>query len=607
MDEKSDNNDELTNIDKRYELLHAARDYTFDSFLVDVDYKKTVLLNKIDRKIRLHPEDNNLRAYFSVLALVEKLKVMLRSIKGKDRFVFDCINEVKLRKFIKDSHNEFALISNTSKIGDLYLAIILKSKCIKNGFSSSELHPYFEAVFDEGFEKTYFLIHNFLINDYDSFRRYSDEQVDLLLGDFSDKVKIAMKEINDAFELFAIRLNSIGKKKTLFERRVSKNTKSLHDFTKKINESKGKIKLIFDVSFLNSAFYQRTFNNEEMEAYKAVFESSISNLNERLRRSEKFGKFESAFHVLKSSKFFGLYSDSYLFFSFDKEEFPFSVEQINRLEFIDSEFIKCFKKELRVASNRDVAIEFNRKSLGKSKFEYFFEKLRNFRSMQGNSNTVEQASSCMALINVCNNHTERDSEFRNLQRNFEFCSLIDEVKFLWSKIVKSNIKSNAILMKRFHDVALKQVDKDCNEVDIDLKKIDDECNTININKAAQVLIRDVFEIKDGKGISLTRIPNLMSEIKEKKPTEKVKLMNYKFLAGELNMKPFFEDKSSVRNRYNNSTNFIVSPDDEFQYSTKRKLYLLKYLKLNILLDKKPLEEIRVVKRMKYTYSDPEAT
>lgn len=96
MKEKNDNSDNLSNIDKRYELLHAAREYSFDSFLTDVDYKKPILLNEIKRTVRLHATEQNLRVYFSLLALIDTFKVMLNTVHGNDRVVFGDIDDVDI-------------------------------------------------------------------------------------------------------------------------------------------------------------------------------------------------------------------------------------------------------------------------------------------------------------------------------------------------------------------------------------------------------------------------------------------------------------------------------------------------------------------------------
>ena len=155
-----------------------------------------------------------------------------------------------------------------------------------------------------------------------------------------------------------------------------------------------------------------------------------------------------------------------------------------------------------------------------------------------------------------------------LQQNFEICAFIDNIKSMWSDIVTDNMRSNLML----HE----------------------ESENVNPRYAGVVLVRDVFEVKNGSVENLTQTVKWEPK-RELSALEKTKNeAAYDLMVKLLHLQPFFNDKAESRNVYKKNMRFSTSTDDLFGATTQRLIAELKFLKLNLKVGDKQLDEIRTV-------------
>lgn len=580
MKEKNDNSDNLSNIDKRYELLHAAREYSFDSFLTDVDYKKPILLNEIKRTVRLHATEQNMRVYFSLLALIEEFKIMLRNVDEKDRIVFGSIDEINILKLIEVDSDEDKLINASTKIGDLFLAIVLHAAAIRDVFFGYSLHPYVQIILDENVAGMASSIYEDLTIRANQFKCQAGDEIKYFVDDFVANAQNVAGKIDNSLLQFIEKLNSSAVKnsKDVFEKRAIRIAEKFDLFIHQIKESKDKINFVFRLSLTYSERFQAALKNRDKDAYAKLFERSVSALNVKLRKNKKYINFDKAFHVLKSSKLFGFYTDSYFLLSFDKEGIPFSAEQIKRWGMIDKNIINRLKTISEDVSDKGIAIYLNERTNKGKNLRRFIHDLNNAYDPKNDSDDVEISYS--SLMDLSAKAMNKSSYLRYMQKNFELCAFIDEIKTLWSDVVADSIRIDPIFYKKYNDTTF-HIESNKAEV-------------IDTSDAGMVLVRDVFEVKNGNGVGLTRDTTWRSKYKITGPVKIKDWMNYNVMVCLLYMQPFSGDKFKKRNVYKGSINRSPSADDFFGATTKRVIADLRFFKLNVLVEDKQLDELREV-------------
>ena len=570
MDEQSGNNHISKNIDKRYELLHAAREYSFDSYLTDVDYKQPILIKEINRTVRLHASEQNLRVYFYLLALIDTFKIMVNAVRGGDRVVFGGINDEDIRGLIEADSIEDQIIHPNTEIGSLFLAIVFHAANIRGCFPDYTLHPYVQIVLDENIDQVVASIEQNLIIRASQFIFIPETERKFIVHDFIVKAKSVAGKIDDLFFRFIENLNSsvVKNKKDVFDKKGDRSVKGLNGFIDFVKKTENGISFLFKLSLCHSDNIQKASIDNINHLCVDRFNRSISDLDVKLRKNKKWRTPTKVFHVLKSSKTFGLYTDSYFVISFGDNGIPFSKEQVALWCASNSIFSDFFKSKSLYNDFQKISDFFNYIT---SKGVNLDELLDDMRIFYDNKIKIMPTNEVIGMLFVDKEKENKDKDkekFMLLQQNFEICSFIDNIKSMWSDIVADNMPSNLIL----HE----------------------ESENDHPRYAGVVLVKDVFEVKNGS------VKNLTQTVKWEPRRELSALgktkneATYDLMVKFLHLQPFFNDKAKSRNVYKNNIRFSSSAEDIFGATTKRLIAELKFLKLNLKVGDKQLDEIRTV-------------
>ncbi len=579
MKGKNDNSDNLSNIDKRYELLHAARECSFDSYLEVVDYKQPILIKEINRTFRLHDTEQNLRVYFYLLALIDTFKVMLNTVRGDDRVVFGGINYEDIRALIDADTDEEQIIYPNTEIGRLFLAIIFHATAIRDRFPDYTLHPYVQIILDENIDQIVASIEQNLTIRVNQFTFIPEAERNLFVHDFIVKAIFVAGKVEGLFFDFIEKLNSsvVKNKKDVFDKKGDRSVKSLNGFVDCVKKTENGINFLFKLSLFHSDDVQETSIDNINYLCVDRFNRSISDLDAKLRKNKKWRVPTKVFHILKSSKIFGLYTDSYFSISFSDNGIPFSKEQVALWCASNSIFSDFFKNRSIHGDFQKISDHFNSITSKGVNLDVFLKDIRSFYK-----NKIKGMSS-EELVGMLSIESIKDKEgFMLLQQNFEICAFIDDVKSMWSDIVADNLQSKLMLHEEFEDIHPK-------------------C-------AGVVLFKDVFKVKNGSVEKLTQTFKWESK-RESTVLEKTKNdAAFDLMVRLFHLQPFFNDKAESRNVYENNMKFSTSTEDLFGATTQRLIAELKFLKLNLKVGDKKLDEIRTVnyKKTKKT-QDPEAT
>lgn len=569
MDEQNGNNHASTNIDKRYELLHAAREYSFDSYLTDVDYKQPILIKEVNRTVRLHASEQNLRVYFYLLALIDTFKVMLNTVRGGDRIVFGGINDEDIRGLIEADSIEEQIIHPNTEIGSLFLAIVFHSAAIRDCFPDYTLHPYVQIVLDDNIDQVAASIEQNLTIRANQFIFIPETDRNVFIHDFVVKAKFVAGEIDDLFFRFIEKLNSstVKNKKDVFDKKGDRSVKALNGFIDCVKRSETGMKFVFRLSLFHSNKIQKSSVDNNRYLCVDRFNRSISDLDIKLRKHKKGSNPSKVFHVLKSSKTLGLYTDSYFSISFGDNGIPFSKEQVALWCASNSIFSDFFKNKSLYRDFQKISDFFNCITSKGVNLDALLKDMRSFYNKRKIMSTNEVIG--MLFIDEDKDKNKKNKEkFMLLQQNFEICAFIDNIKSMWSDIVTDNMRSNLML----HE----------------------ESENVNPRYAGVVLVRDVFEVKNGSVENLTQTVKWEPK-RELSALEKTKNeAAYDLMVKLLHLQPFFNDKAESRNVYKKNMRFSTSTDDLFGATTQRLIAELKFLKLNLKVGDKQLDEIRTV-------------
>ena len=578
MDEQSGNNHISKNIDKRYELLHAAREYSFDSYLTDVDYKQPILIKEINRTVRLHASEQNLRVYFYLLALIDTFKIMVNAVRGDDRVVFGGINDEDIRGLIEADSIEDQIIHPNTEIGSLFLAIVFHAANIRGCFPDYTLHPYVQIVLDENIDQVVASIEQNLTIRASQFIFIPETERKFIVHDFIVKAKNIAGKIDDLLLRFIERLHSsaIKNRKDVFDKKGDRSVERLNEFIHYVKNSKSEINFVFRLSLSYSESFYRALKCQDESLCANIFNRSLSDFDVKLRKNKKCIKPTKVFHMLKSSKSFGLYTDSYFIISFNNNGIPFSKEQI-ALWCAASCIFSDFLKETSLHNDFKKISDYFNSNTGKGvDLEAVLKDIKRFYKNKKKSKTYENDLNAMISVDDIKDKTS----FMLLQKNFELCAFIDGIKSMWSDIVADNIRSDLIFSKEPKATILKNEN---NKPEV----IDYRC-------AGTVLVRDIFEVENGEAVSLTQCFAWRPKYDFIGPLKTKDWMNDSVVVRLLYMQPFFKGKAKSRSFYKNNTKSFTYIDDLFGATTRRLIAELKFLKLNLKVGNRQLDEIRTV-------------
>lgn len=576
MDRKNDNNHSSTRVDKRHELLQAARNYSFDSFLTDTDYKKPIFLKEIKRTVRLHHTEQNLRVYFYLLALIDTFKSILNTTDDKNRVVFRDIEDVWFRNFIDEIHDEDKRVNANTEIGHLFLAIIFHAAVIRDFFPDYILHPYAQIIFDEKIEQVVASIEENLTIRENQFNFLTEYERNYLVDDFIVKAKKATGKINSLLLRFIERLNSsdVKSRKDVFDKKGDRSVERLNEFIHYVKSSNSEIHFVFRLSLSYSESFPRVLKYKDKSLYADNFNRSLSDFDVKLRKNKKCVNPTKVFHILKSSKNFGLYTDSYFIISINKNGIPFSKEQIDLWRAASRFFSDYFKEVSLHNDSKKISDYFNSNTNKGVDLDVVLKDIKRFYKNKMKSKSY--ANELNAMISV--DDVKDKTSFMLLQKNFELCAFINGIKSMWSDIVADNIRSDLIFSKEPKATILK------NE--------NNKAEVIDYRCAGTVLVRDIFEVENGEAVSLTQCFAWRPKYDFIGPVKTKDWMNDSVMVRLLYMQPFFKAKS--RSFYKNNNKSFTYIDDLFGATTRRLIAELKFLKLNLKVGNRQLDEIRTV-------------
>ena len=155
---------------------------------------------------------------------------------------------------------------------------------------------------------------------------------------------------------------------------------------------------------------------------------------------------------------------------------------------IDKNIINRLKTISEDVSDKGIAIYLNERTNKGKNLRRFIHDLNNAYDPKNDSDDVEISYS--SLMDLSAKAMNKSSYLRYMQKNFELCAFIDEIKTLWSDVVADSIRIDPIFYKKYNDTTF-HIESNKAEV-------------IDTSDAGMVLVRDVFEVKNGNGVGLTR-------------------------------------------------------------------------------------------------------
>lgn len=561
------------NLQRKYNILHHAKEYSFDYFLKTVDYKEAILLSDIDKVCNLHSEEENLRVYFNVLGLIETLKSRVKEVDECDRVVYGWLDEFKFKNMFESGLYEPRFLSANTKIGDIFLAIFIHLRKLKSGLIGYELHPYVEFFMSELFDELSCFINDCLTVRGEPAFLLDNHDRENLINNSILKARVAINKVDNCFLIFIDVLNSgkLKDKKDAFERKSNRNAKKFAEFINSVNFLPDKHIFVFRLSFACGVNFGSVISNCESSLFVDVFNKSISDFGRRFSRNDKCVNFIKIFHIIKFSKMYGLHTDSYFVYSFDKDGIPFSSEQIERWSKVDKELLiklKDLTNEDRKktgsihpngVTSQEISRYLNSVTEKGKRLDKILKKFDDSYVKEIDKETPEVVYA--SLTELSELAKKGKMHLNRLQINYELCALIDDIKSSWNKIFLKNLKRNHLLESEF----------------------------VKYKDSERFFVKDIFELIGNSSKSMTKI--LSPVLRDEKNKFK-----YNAMIGLLHMKPLYGDLDVSRNAYLNGIKCNYVSHDLFVADIDQVTASLHFLKLNVNSDGKQLDEIRIVNR-----------